>query len=232
MKSTQLKSVLLGVDTAEGTWLGNAVKMISLRFFRSRLRVKNRKSNKVFIKGVHRLLNSSVEITGFGNEIRIAGRLQQCALNILGNNNRIITHENSDINWTEITIIANDSEIEIGRDVHFNGKQSAQNLILARGEPSKISIEADCIFSYGVEIRTPDSHKIFDATNNRINPEQNVIIRKHVWVGAKTTILKGVSISEGSIIATGSVVTKSISENVIAAGIPARPIKNHVHWER
>ncbi|MCD5385366.1 hypothetical protein LRZ95_01725 [Candidatus Gracilibacteria bacterium] len=39
-------------------------------------------------------------------------------------------------------------------------------------------------------------------------------------------ILKGVTIGDNSVIANGSVVTKSIQSNVIAGGVPAKVIKN------
>lgn len=49
-----------------------------------------------------------------------------------------------------------------------------------------------------------------------------VTIGKNVWVAINVTILPGVDIGEGSIIASGSVVTKSIPPFVFAAGIPAK----------
>lgn len=48
-----------------------------------------------------------------------------------------------------------------------------------------------------------------------------VVIEKNVWVAINVVILPGVTIGEGSIIASGSVVTKSIPPFVFAAGIPA-----------
>jgi len=53
-----------------------------------------------------------------------------------------------------------------------------------------------------------------------------VIIEDNVWVAINVTILPGVRIGEGSIIAAGSVVTKDIPPFVFAAGIPAKPIKD------
>ena len=52
-----------------------------------------------------------------------------------------------------------------------------------------------------------------------------VVIEDNVFVGAHSTILKGVVIGKGSIIGACSVVTKSIPENEIWAGNPARFIK-------
>jgi acetyltransferase-like isoleucine patch superfamily enzyme len=53
-----------------------------------------------------------------------------------------------------------------------------------------------------------------------------VTIKENVWIGANCIILKGVTIGENSVIGTGSIVTKSIPSNVIAAGNPARIIRN------
>lgn len=50
-------------------------------------------------------------------------------------------------------------------------------------------------------------------------------IGKNVWIGEKVSILSGVEIGNNSIIGANSVVTKSIPENCIACGIPARIIK-------
>ena len=51
------------------------------------------------------------------------------------------------------------------------------------------------------------------------------IIRKNVWVAIGVIVLPGVEIGEGSIIASGSVVTKDIPSNVMAGGTPAKVLK-------
>jgi acetyltransferase-like isoleucine patch superfamily enzyme len=56
--------------------------------------------------------------------------------------------------------------------------------------------------------------------------EEPVILEDNVWIGAGTTILKGTCIGENSIIGAGSVVTKDIPPNSIAAGNPAKVIKH------
>ncbi len=43
-----------------------------------------------------------------------------------------------------------------------------------------------------------------------------------MWIGAKATILSGVTIGENSIVAAGAVVTKDIPPNMVVAGVPAR----------
>lgn len=53
-----------------------------------------------------------------------------------------------------------------------------------------------------------------------------VIIKNNVWIGEGVAIMPGVTIGENSIIATNAVVTKDIPSNSVAAGVPAKIIKN------
>lgn len=50
-------------------------------------------------------------------------------------------------------------------------------------------------------------------------------IGAHAWVGVNVTILPGVSIGEGAIVAAGAVVTKDVPPHTLAAGVPAKIIK-------
>ena len=52
-----------------------------------------------------------------------------------------------------------------------------------------------------------------------------VVIEDDVWCGANVTILKGVTIGRGSVIAAGAVVTRSIPPYSIAGGVPAKVLK-------
>lgn len=56
--------------------------------------------------------------------------------------------------------------------------------------------------------------------------KETVIIEEDVWVGYGVTILSGVHIGRGAIIAAGSVVTRDILPYQIAAGVPAKKIRN------
>lgn len=55
-----------------------------------------------------------------------------------------------------------------------------------------------------------------------------VIIEDDVWIGSRVTILPGVKIEKGSIIAAGAVVTKNVDEYSIVGGNPARKIKSRL----
>ncbi len=51
-----------------------------------------------------------------------------------------------------------------------------------------------------------------------------VVISDNVWIGCNVTILKGVHVGQGAIIAAGAVVTKDVPEYAIFGGVPAREI--------
>ena len=58
-----------------------------------------------------------------------------------------------------------------------------------------------------------------------IGPSKPIVIGDNVWIATRSTILKGVNIGEGSVVATGSVVTKNVPPNCVVAGVPAKVIK-------
>ena len=55
--------------------------------------------------------------------------------------------------------------------------------------------------------------------------DRDIILEGDNWIGANATILKGVKIGEGAVVASGSVVTKDVAPYSIVAGIPAKVIR-------
>jgi acetyltransferase-like isoleucine patch superfamily enzyme len=55
--------------------------------------------------------------------------------------------------------------------------------------------------------------------------KRNVQVGNNCWIGYGACILRGVTIGDNSIVGTSAVVTKSLPENAVAAGVPARVIR-------
>ena len=79
-----------------------------------------------------------------------------------------------------------------------------------------------------VLITDTDAHPmdyVARRSSNECTKSAPVVIEDDVWVGAHCIILKGVTIGARSIIGAGSVVTKSIPADCVAAGNPCKVIK-------
>ena len=113
------------------------------------------------------------------------------------------------------------NSLTIGNNVGMNH----YCFIGARGD---IIIGNNVIFGPRVSIFS-ENHNYSDQS--RLINEQGVtkgktIIGDDVWVGANVSIMSGVEIGDGCVIASGAVVTKSVSPYSIVAGIPAKVLKN------
>ncbi|MBQ0158509.1 MAG: hypothetical protein KBS47_05855 [Bacteroidales bacterium] len=65
----------------------------------------------------------------------------------------------------------------------------------------------------------------FHTDDPRTGDSKPVVIDDAVWLGSDVTVLKGVHIGRGSVIAAGSIVTHDIPAGVVAGGCPCRVIK-------
>lgn len=54
----------------------------------------------------------------------------------------------------------------------------------------------------------------------------SIHVEDYVWIGARSTILQGVTIGEGAIVAAGTVVTKNVPPYTVVAGVPGKVIKS------
>jgi len=77
----------------------------------------------------------------------------------------------------------------------------------------------------------PENHRYDDPTVPvRLQGVQRkgIKIGKNCWIGSKVTILDGVEIGDGCIIAAGAVVTTSFPSNAIIGGVPAKILKSRI----
>ena len=90
----------------------------------------------------------------------------------------------------------------------------------------KIEIGHHCLIAANCQIIDSNGHAL--DKNKRFNSQGSsnpVKIGNNVWIGTGSIILPGVTIGDGSIIAAGSVVNKSVPKNCIYGGNPAKLIR-------
>lgn len=90
-----------------------------------------------------------------------------------------------------------------------------------------ITIGEDVCISEGVTIRDSDNHYIFRDGYKMSAP---IYIGNHVWIGINATVLKGVTIGDGAVVAAGAVVTRDVPANTLVGGVPAKIIRKNVIW--
>ena len=101
-----------------------------------------------------------------------------------------------------------------------------------------VEIGSDVMFGWGVTIVDHNSHGVGFAhrrgdTERWLNGEKDwthvkiapVVIADKAWIGFNATILKGVTVGEGAVIAAGALVTKPVPPWTVAAGNPARVVR-------
>lgn len=89
---------------------------------------------------------------------------------------------------------------------------------------SHITVGDNCMLAAGSYVTDADWHDLYDRTKI-IGVTLPVTLADNVWVGDGATICKGVSIGENSIVGAGAIVTSDVPANCVAAGNPARVVK-------
>jgi acetyltransferase-like isoleucine patch superfamily enzyme len=95
------------------------------------------------------------------------------------------------------------------------------------GVGGKVVIEEGCQIGARLAI-SAESHEINENNHNYVSGEvsrKGIKIGKNTWIGNNVTILDGVNIGENCVIGAGTIVTKSIANNSVVVGNPARIIK-------
>ena len=102
-----------------------------------------------------------------------------------------------------------------------------------------ITVEDDVLISYECTVADSDNHSLYpelrrndlttwmdgrrhDWSNSAMAP---IRICRGAWIGARSIILKGVTVGPGAVVGMGSVVTRDVPARVVAAGNPAQIIR-------
>lgn len=121
----------------------------------------------------------------------------------------------SKVNRTRLAVFEG-ADLLIGEDSFINGARIAAK--------TKISIGDNVHIAPEVVIMDSDFHDKKDLSNE--GASSAITIRNNVWIATRVTILKGVEIGEGAVVAAGSVVTKNVIPYTLVGGVPAKFIKH------
>lgn len=162
----------------------------------------------------------------FGDDISIIGRISIIGSGkiVIGDNFCMTSGEHinpisSNIQASFFTDSPN-AQIRIGDNVGMSSTRIWIHEGLTIGNNVKIG--------GGVLLIDTDCHPVdylVRRTSNEGTGYAPIVIEDDVWIGAQSIILKGVTIGARSIIGAGSVVTKSIPADCIAAGNPCKVVK-------
>ena len=113
--------------------------------------------------------------------------------------------------------------VTIGSDVHFYGIDRA----MFGSEPWMVRIGSNVYITAGVQFVTHDGGTlILRKEIPDLEWSAPIVVGSDVYIGIRSIILPGVVIGNRCIIGAGSVVSRSIPDNSVAAGVPARVIKS------
>lgn len=172
------------------------------------------------------LIRNTVKIKGHHYlDIGDSTRIRKCDISISGKNNRLIIHDGANLKGVLIEIAGNDCTLEIGSNCVIG----EHCYFSSREKGTTLRIGNDCMFSRSVKLMTSDGHDIL-IDGKRINQAKDIVIGNHVWLADNVTVLKGVTVGDGSIVGINSTLTKSIGSGEVAAGMPAKVISTGVSW--
>ena len=121
-----------------------------------------------------------------------------------------------------------DSYIRIWKDSKLIIKNGFFNEHVQLTVGNIVEIGDGCAIGRDVVIRSYNGHTI---VSEDYNVAKSIIIGEHVWIGQGATILKGVKIGNGAIVAANAVVTRDVPLHSVVGGNPAKVIRDNVEWK-
>ncbi|WP_438349493.1 acyltransferase [Paenibacillus sp. FA6] len=176
--------------------------------------------NKVkhVIKRVDRVLRGFLfrfRTTKSGSHLQVSGShiISKCSNTKLIIGNRVMLYDK-----VNFYLDQPGAEIIIGDCTYINRRTEVMS-------KASVTIGKSCAISWDVVISDTDYHEIVGTSSTK-----PIVIGDEVWIGCKSTILKGVTIGNGAVVAAGSVVTKDVEPYSLVGGIPAKVIKRNIRW--
>lgn len=164
-----------------------------------------------------------------GSQVNVGKNVKmlRCNVTIKGRNNRLEIGDNVRLQNVFLQMIGEGCVLRIGSGTSI-GRGS---YIDSRERNTVLSIGSNCSFSRNAKVMTSDGHALYQE-GERFNHAKNITIEAGVWLADGATILKGVTVGHDAVIGIHAVVTRDVPPNAIAAGNPARVVKEGVYKQR
>ncbi len=113
------------------------------------------------------------------------------------------------------------------------GASSVETRCIVDGDGRFIAVGRDAMLSNGVYLRTHDGHALVDLEKrNVLNAGGDIHIGPHVWVAQDVLVLGAADVGAGSVLGAKSMVKGSVPPKCVAAGVPAKVLRENVSWSR
>lgn len=187
-------------------------------------------NNKIYVNPEKSVLkNSKVNFKGENNILFVEDgvTLENSTISFSGNNCVVYLSSSNKVYYLSIDVYQS-SAVFFGHNSYFNG---AVHAIASEGQ--NIIVGNDCLFSFGIWIRTADPHLVYSVeTHKRLNYSKSVFVGDHVWIGQNALVLKGCCFGSGSILGGGAVASnKLVPSNTSFAGNPAKLVGRGVFYD-
>lgn len=183
-------------------------------------------TNQCFLKNAT-LHKSRIVVNGTGNKIYIKGAVFNTFIEVYGDNNVIFFRKNSEVHDAKIVVRGEQCGLYIGEKSTFGGGK-----MIVMGNGNKIDIGRGCMMSDQIELWATDSHPIYNEDKQVINASKPIRVGDFVWIGTRSSVLKGVTIGEGAVIGMGSTVARDVPNYCIGVGNPIKIVKENITWSR
>ena len=137
---------------------------------------------------------------GFGHVGCFEKKYECAVLQVTG---RIEFQGKAKLNMGSRIVVGSNGLLVIGKDFTI----SANSTIIAI---KRIANGGDCLFSWGVLIMDSDFHHVSKIEGSEGDCTKDIEFDDHVWIGCRSLLLKGIGVSNNSVIAVNTFVTKSL----------------------